>query len=129
ILSYGLRVQIGTLASAANLRLDQIMLVALVPPAALGIYVVAVKVSSISSILTPIVLTVSVPHIASRATKEAKIEQFTNIFQLYWLLTVASKLVFICILPIAVPIIYGVEFIESTNLALLLVVGSLFYDV
>ena len=44
---YGLRVQFGSWANAANVRLDQLLLSILVPPAALGIYVVGVSYANL----------------------------------------------------------------------------------
>lgn len=50
--SYGLRVWPGSLAALANVRLDQLLMVALVSSRDLGIYVVAVTFASIPSFLT-----------------------------------------------------------------------------
>jgi O-antigen/teichoic acid export membrane protein len=125
---YGARVQIGTLSSAANLRLDQVLLAGLVNPAMLGMYVVAVKVSSISSALVPIVMTVAVPQIASKAGKTTKTHEFLQIFQTYWSLSLIFKVSFIIALPLIVPLIYGVEFGGTVPISMLLVFASLFYD-
>lgn len=47
MLNYGARVQFGTWANAANMRVDQLLLSLFAPAAALGLYVVAVSYASV----------------------------------------------------------------------------------
>jgi O-antigen/teichoic acid export membrane protein len=64
-LGFGLRGWLGTLGNVMNLRLDQLLMIPLVPARELGLYAVAATVSSLSNVLTSQVVTVLVPRIAS----------------------------------------------------------------
>jgi O-antigen/teichoic acid export membrane protein len=63
-LGFGIRAWFGTLGTLMNLRLDQLLMISLVPARELGLYTVAVTVSGISNVLTSQVVTVLTPRIA-----------------------------------------------------------------
>ncbi len=63
-LSYGPRAWVGTLASTANARLDQLLMIPLVPPRQLGLYAVAVNVSALDGFLVSALSTVIGPSVA-----------------------------------------------------------------
>jgi O-antigen/teichoic acid export membrane protein len=64
-LGFGLRAWMGTLASLANQRLDQLLMIPLVPARELGLYAVAVTIASLSTILSSQIVTVVLPRIAA----------------------------------------------------------------
>jgi O-antigen/teichoic acid export membrane protein len=64
-LSFGGRASVGVVATMANQRLDQLMMIPLVPPRELGLYTVAVTIASFSTALTGQVVTVFLPRIAA----------------------------------------------------------------
>ena len=128
MVKYGLKVHIGTVWSLANLRLDQILLPSIVSPTQLGFYVVAVKVSSISSFLTNVVTAVAVPRIAHHAELAARIKALTQVFSTFWWLSILLKTTFLFILPFALPLLYGEEFSSALSTSIVLVFGSLFLD-
>ena len=63
-LGFGARAWVGTLATLANQRLDQLLMIPLVPARQLGLYAVAVTISGLSTLLTSQVVTVLIPRIA-----------------------------------------------------------------
>jgi O-antigen/teichoic acid export membrane protein len=63
-LGFGIRAWFGTLGTLINLRLDQLLMISLVPARELGLYTVAVTVSGLSNVLTGQVVTVLSPRIA-----------------------------------------------------------------
>jgi O-antigen/teichoic acid export membrane protein len=64
-MGFGLRAWPGTLASLANQRLDQLIMIPLVPARELGLYAVAVTISSLSGLLSSQIITVRLPRIAA----------------------------------------------------------------
>jgi O-antigen/teichoic acid export membrane protein len=63
-LSFGPRAWVGTLASTANARLDQLLMIPLVVPRQLGLYAVAVNVSALDGFLVSALSTVIGPSVA-----------------------------------------------------------------
>jgi O-antigen/teichoic acid export membrane protein len=63
--AFGFRAWPGTLASLANHRLDQLLMIPLVPARELGLYAVAVTVASLSVVLSSQLITVVLPRIAA----------------------------------------------------------------
>jgi O-antigen/teichoic acid export membrane protein len=63
-LSFGVRAWPGTLASLANQRFDQLLMIPLVPARELGLYAVAVTIASLSTVLSSQIPTVVLPRIA-----------------------------------------------------------------
>ena len=61
---FGARAWPGTLAQLANLRLDQLLMIPLVPARELGLYAVAVTVAALSTVLSSQIVTVVLPRIA-----------------------------------------------------------------
>jgi O-antigen/teichoic acid export membrane protein len=64
-MGFGLRAWPGTVASMANQRLDQLVMIPLVPARELGLYAVAVTISSLSGLLSSQLITVQLPRIAA----------------------------------------------------------------
>jgi O-antigen/teichoic acid export membrane protein len=63
-MSFGSRVWLGQITTMANQRLDQFLMIPLVPTRELGLYAVAVTIASISSTLAGQITTVILPRIA-----------------------------------------------------------------
>lgn len=63
-LGFGIRAWPATLGTLINLRLDQLLMISLVPARELGVYAVAVTVSGLSNVLTSQVVPVLTPRIA-----------------------------------------------------------------
>ncbi len=125
---YGILIYPGTIFSAANLRLDQVLLAAWVSPTLLGLYVVATKVSGISGVLANVVNVVAVPQIASRKDRQQSVATLERVFQGYWFPSLIIKLMLAIALPVVIPLLYGSEFQGSVFTAEVLVLASVFYD-
>jgi O-antigen/teichoic acid export membrane protein len=128
MISYGVRVHVGTLFSAANLRLDQVLLAAWAKPEQLGLYVIAVKVAEIGSVLTTAVTTVAVPKIARHTDTRQRLEELSRIFEAFLVVSVMIKFLFAVIVPVAIPFVYGNEFKAAIPASEILVLASLFFD-
>lgn len=64
---YGLRAQLGDIAVLSNLRLDQILLAAFAAPRVLGLFVIALSMSTFLAILTGSLRAVLQPRVAGAA--------------------------------------------------------------
>ncbi len=123
---YGVQVQSGDLSSAANLRLDQVLMSAWMPPAVLGLYVVAVSASQLSDVVALAWRIVATPRIARKESVPERRQLLQISFRQYLLVSVP----FICLLalafPVVIPILFGKAFRPSITAAEILLVGAVF---
>lgn len=127
MLRYGSKVHVGTITGLANLSLDQVLMVAWLPPAFLGLYVVAVSAAGLSQMLSQAVQTVATPGIAQKETQPERAGVLEGVFRRYWLLSLLLNLAIAAILPVVIPFVFGVGFKPSVWPAEVLLLGSLFY--
>lgn len=126
MLKYGGKVHVGNISGLANLNLDQVLMAALLPPASLGLYVVAVSAASVSQVFSQAVQMVSVPSIAQRESAAERASVLQGVFRRYWLFSFILTLAIAAVLPIAIPLVFGVSFKESVWPAEILLAGILF---
>ncbi|HYX29156.1 MAG TPA: oligosaccharide flippase family protein, partial [Pyrinomonadaceae bacterium] len=81
MLTYGAKVHLGQISGLANVNLDQVLLAAWLPPAYLGLYVVAVSSAVLSQMLAGAVQTVSMPAIAKKKSEAERGELLQVIFR------------------------------------------------
>lgn len=125
MLRYGRRVQVGDVSQMANLRLDQILMAALLPAAQLGLYLVAVSSSTLTQVLSNTVRTVVTPSIAQKETTADKIAVLQGAFRKYLLLSLVAAVIIGAVLPVAIPIVYGSDFAKAIWPAEVLLFGTL----
>lgn len=128
MLKYGIRVYIGTIWSAANLRLDQVLLAPLISPTQFGLYIVAVRVSSISSFLASVITTVAIPRIAQYQVIQERITALTKVFRIFWWLSIGIKVIYLIALPFVLTTFYGEDFSDAFLPSTILIFASLFLD-
>ncbi len=127
MLKYGAKVQVGTVSGLANFSLDQVLMAALLPPAALGIYVVAVSAASVSQVFSYAVQMVSIPSITQRETESERANVLQGVFRRYWLISFLITVAIAALLPLAIPLIFGINFKEAVWPAEVLLAGTFFY--
>lgn len=126
MLKYGAKVHIGNISGIANLSLDQVLMAALLPPAYLGLYVVAVSSASLLQVLSQAVQMVLTPSIAQQVSASQKATILRTVFRRYWLLSSVATLAISVILPPMIPIIFGRDFNGAVLPAEVLLLGMLF---
>jgi len=126
MLAYGTKVHVGQVSGFANLNLDQTLIAAWLPPAALGLYVVAVTSAGIFQMFSSAVQTVAMPTITRQETAAARLSVFERVFSRYWMLSILLFLALAVVLPLALPVIYGEAFRLSLVPAEILLIGALF---
>jgi len=124
--AYGSKVQIGQVSGLANISLDQALIAAWLPPSYLGLYVVAVSVSAIPQLFASAVETVTTPSIGQKATAEEKRELTLDTFRRYWRVSLLVVVGTALLLPVAIPMFFGVGFKSSLLPAEILLLASLF---
>jgi O-antigen/teichoic acid export membrane protein len=126
MLKYGCKVQIGTISGLANLSLDQVLMAAMLPPASLGIYVVAVSSAGLSQVFSQAVQMVSTPSITQRESASERALVLEGVFRRYWLLSFLITAAIGALLPIAIPLVFGLSFRDAIWPAEVLLAGTFF---
>ena len=117
---FGLRGWGGTVARTLNVRLDQAVLVALVGPAQLGYYAVAVALAELPTLLFGAIRTVLLPEAAARndplvVARAARVAV---------LLSSGMAAVGVATAPVVVRLAFGAEFAPATPLVQVLFLAS-----
>ncbi len=126
MVAYGAKLHVGQLSGFANLNLDQALMAAWLPPAALGLYVVAASSAGVSLMLSNAVQTVAMPTIAQEENVDARRRLVERAFNRYWWLSLLVMLALGVALPIVIPLVYGSGFRASIAPGEVLLIGMLF---
>lgn len=126
LLRYGL----PTLASNAplwlNLRLDQMLMAGLLPPALLGLYVVAVAWSSVASPALSAIGSVLFPRLASVGPAPERTQAFAKGCRLGAFCSVFIAVALAGATPTFLPVLFGPQFRTAVPCALILVLAGAF---
>jgi O-antigen/teichoic acid export membrane protein len=127
-LRYGIRDYPGILTEFVNWRLDLMMLVGTASSAALGLYVVALRLADITSTLAGSVGDALLPEVAA----STKADEATRVVTRSLRLTLCCHLLILVPLWIAAPYVlrfaYGEGFVEVTNVLRLLMFASVVWS-
>jgi O-antigen/teichoic acid export membrane protein len=123
---YGAKVQVGSLSQIANLRLDQLLMAALLPPAQLGLYVVAVSVTNLVGVLPFATRLVVTSRVARANGSHEHRDGLEDKLRLYWTLNVISGVLLLVLAPPAIALLFGPAFIPAILAAEILIVGAVF---
>jgi O-antigen/teichoic acid export membrane protein len=126
MLKYGGKVHVGNISGSVNLSLDQVLMAAWLPPAALGLYVAAVSSAGLSQVFSQAVQMVSTPSITQRETLSERASVLQGIFRSYWLLSFLITVVIGALLPVAIPLVFGASFKDAIWPAEVLLAGAFF---
>jgi O-antigen/teichoic acid export membrane protein len=117
--TFGMKSWLGGLAQTANLRLDQVLMITLVPPRELGLYAVA---TTISSVYGPLAGAVAPPLMARIGGGERHL--MPQAVRMTVMVTVAANLAVAILTPILLPVLFGPEFRGATPMAIVLLGAS-----
>jgi O-antigen/teichoic acid export membrane protein len=125
LLHYGARVQFGSWASAANVRLDQLLLSLLAPAASLGLYVVAVSYASVLMTIPVSVTYLMLPEVVRHGdatSARACVAQWCR--RVFWA-SIAAGVALAGISVVAIPMLFGDEFRAAAPVAVLLIPATI----
>jgi len=126
MLSYGFKAHVGQISGLANITLDQVLMAAWLPPAYLGLYVVAVSSAGLSQMFAGAVQTVSMPSIAKGESHSERGECLRVVFRKYWILSIFVLVAMGAVLPALIPFVFGSAFRSAILAAEILLFASLF---
>jgi O-antigen/teichoic acid export membrane protein len=121
MLSFGLPSLMTILPQNLNLRLDQMLMAAVVAPRLLGLYVVAVGWAAIMMPLFQAIAIVLFPHIASRTSRTEQVSALMRVLRFGVPLALISAAGLAMITPWGLPLIFGGGFAASIGSAIVLV--------
>jgi O-antigen/teichoic acid export membrane protein len=122
LLRYGLSSVGGSISQALNLRMDQMLIAALLPSRELGLYVAAVAWSTLAIPMTSALAFVVVPVIAANH-RDGSV-RFALLSRLGAALSFAAVLALLPFTQFGIRTLFGRPFAEATFCALILVVAS-----
>jgi O-antigen/teichoic acid export membrane protein len=126
---YGLPTAAGVVPYVLNLRLDQLLMAALLAPRFLGLYAVAVAWAAAMAPLMRAIGSVVFPHVASRSSAQDQANTLAQGARLGTMLAIGIGLPLFAITPFAIPLLFGAAFAASIPCALILVVAEVVADV
>ena len=125
IMKYAIPTHLATFTQQSNLKLDQILIAALLSPDLLGLYIVAITWSAAYSPLVNAVSYLIVPHLTSVKKTDKKTDSFLKISRVSFVINLFLGLLVIIITPAAISIIFGPDFMPSVTICYILIVASL----
>jgi O-antigen/teichoic acid export membrane protein len=125
LLVYGLKVHLGSVASLLNLRLDQMVMSIFLQPITLGLYVVAVTVSSAALLGANTIALVAFPYIASLRSPQDKWQAVGRFMRLGVLLSFVTSMALLWLTPWILKFFFGVAYLPATRPARILLLASI----
>lgn len=124
LLSYGLRSSFGAAPSQVNANLGQMMIALWLTDTDLGLYVIAVAWSMITSGVFEAIGSVVFPYVAGAQNDQAQHIMLALSVRLSVLLVIGLASGILLLTPLALPILFGESFSSAVPLAMLLVIAS-----
>lgn len=123
-ITFGLRGHLGAVSVVDSLPIDQAAVALFLPPAALGLYVVACSFTNLPRLISQSAGLMAYPAVAVRqGTDSAR----CLIWRFFWgvtLLNLACSAVLIVMMPTLLPLFFGPEFSPAVSIARILLVGT-----
>lgn len=124
MLTYGIKVAAGMTSQVANLRMDQILLAAWLPPTELGLYVAALSAVNLLQVISSTIRTTTTPKIAQQATKLDQFILLSRAFRQNLVISLFAAGIMAILIPYAIPLLFGAEFRASIGPAEVLLIGG-----
>lgn len=126
LLGYGVRSHVGTVGSFLSTRLDQLVISLLLAPAKLGIYTVAVTVTSLTALVGSSVAGVGLSAVAHLDDEARRRRAARDLVALTFLASVIVTLPLLVWMPVLVRVAFGPEWGGAVGPARALLVGAVF---
>lgn len=124
LLRYGLPAVFGSVPQVLNLRLDQMLMAALLPPQVLGLYVVAVTWSGAIAPALNALGAASFPKIASQSDPERQAQTFSQVSRMAVFSAGLIGLMLMLFTPLVFPFLFGERFAAVIPTTLVLVLAA-----
>ncbi|MFN7931352.1 MAG: polysaccharide biosynthesis C-terminal domain-containing protein [Blastocatellia bacterium] len=127
-LAYGLRYFPGLITAMATLRLDQMLLAAMASSTVIGLYVVAVRLSEITTVLASSVSDVLLPEVAACDSQKESLQLLAKSLRQTVYVYVLALIPLWVAAPYILRFAYGIEFLAATGTLRLLLIASLLWS-
>lgn len=124
LLSYGIKSNVGNLSSLANQRADQLLISAFLAPAELGLYTVAVTLTSGIMLVGTSVQIVTFPLMAQLRDRDRQARVLGSVLRLTLLASLVLAVGFIVATPLLIELFFGSLFLPAISAAQLLLVAA-----
>jgi len=124
--AFGLKTQSGVLAQVASNRLSWVLLVTMLPPAGLGLYVVATTAAEALMLFPQAFSLILLPEVASRSKADG-VHLTNRVFRLNGAILLVAASGLIVLMPFLVGLIYGPAFLGAVAPARILAAGVVCY--
>ncbi len=121
LLRYGMPCVLSTLPQFLNLRLDQMVMTAFLPPITLGLYVAAVAWAGAINPLLTAIAAAQFPEVAAKSHLPDRIRTFVRGTRLAALIGIVTALMLTVATPLAIKLFFGTQFRGAVPSALILV--------
>jgi O-antigen/teichoic acid export membrane protein len=125
LLSFGVRSHLGNVSSLLNERLDQLVISAFLAPAKLGLYVIAVTLTSVTTLVGSSVSFVSLPTLARLRGLEERATAARRLIGLTVLTSAAITLPLIAFTPFVIEVAFGSAFRDAALVSRILLVAAI----
>lgn len=125
LIAFGLRGYFGSLYPLDSFRLDQVFVGVMLPPSALGLYVVASAFTNLPRFVAQNIALIALPHIASRSSSKSRRVAVVRFVAFGGMVLVVTVVVLEASVGLLIPMLFGDVFLGSVQLAQILLVGVL----
>ncbi len=127
-IAYGLKYHVGVVTSFTTLRLDQLMLGGMATSVEMGLYVVAVRLSEITTVLASSVADVLMPEVAASKQSKQSVQLLTRSLRqmIYIYLLILFPLI-LCA-PLVLEFAFGADFAAAGGALRLLLAASMVWS-
>lgn len=125
LLAYGIRSHPGAVSSLVNEFGDKFVISIFLPPSKLGIYVVAVTLTSLTGLVGSSVAIVALPAVASLGPGKERSSLAAQLSAITLLLSAAVSVPIMPLAPLLVRLFFGHSFAAAAPIAVILLVASM----
>jgi O-antigen/teichoic acid export membrane protein len=129
LLAFGARSHGGTVSSTLNERLDQLLISVFLAPASLGLYVVAVTLTSLTSLVGTSTALVALPSVASTPAGPQQLRKARRLIVVTLLCSLAVTGPVLLFLPTLVDVFFGVAYRGAVNPGRVLLAAAVAFSV
>jgi O-antigen/teichoic acid export membrane protein len=124
LVRYGLKSHTSGLSSMLNERLDQLLISVFLAPAKLGLYVVAVTLTSLTHLIGTSAGAVGLPIIARLRSQEERLNAASRLIRLTLLGSIAVTVPLLLLTPTLIEMVFGPAFVGAAGAARILLVAT-----
>jgi O-antigen/teichoic acid export membrane protein len=129
IVSFGLRTHLHGVSTLLNERLDQLMISLLLAPASLGLYVIAVTLTSATSLVGSSVAFVALPEVAQLRERDQQLAATRRYLRITVALAVLVTVPLVVLAPRLIELFFGSAFAPVGNVCRILLAAGVLLSV